>query len=560
MSEAKLTKLAQYSKDTLRLQIIDSKNNPISDAEVILLAMGQKQGQRITLQNKTNYNGLTSIDLQPYIKHINRFEITINHPKYYTYPTNRTRKICRSYEYGHLCVEKFDKIPTFYFKDNILNISQNPNFIKQYELKSACEQKAQEQKEYYIQLQSSQKSLTIYKDKNLAEKSEYELHLECLQDNQQNSQNKDSNRLYFNNNEVLEKFKDEIESIIAKNSKKGNTQSIHKIIFDYNKPDLIEKALQFIDEFEKRNIKGVFLDDNLTELEKEGIEHIIGSKNPFDKSIIISILKERIVNLVTNHNHKTKATLPTINNPTNFYYPDQCGTSLCGPATFFYCLLMDRPDLYVKCVIDLWENGETNIKRLKIKTSNSCKKPKSLIKEYNNEDIECINGVDWITLAGLRDSANVFHVYDEVNDKLAGITLGGALEKWFESVGAKILFSNVTYGTHINKKQLIKLVEEKQQNQQSYVVALIDSKLLINNKKLSIKYKNHWIVWNTLPEAIKEGIKEETKDSVIIEQKVVSWGNNQHPLAKPYSLKEYLTYQFGAMIISKIPYILGEYE
>lgn len=88
--------------------------------------------------------------------------------------------------------------------------------------------------------------------------------------------------------------------------------------------------------------------------------------------------------------------------------------------------------------------------------------------------------------------------------------------------------------------------------------------MLINNKGLSIKYKNHWIVWNTLPEAIKEGIKEEikkeTKDSAFIEQKVVSWGNNQHPLAKPYSLKQYRTYQFGAMIISKIPYTLEEYE
>lgn len=488
MSEAKLTKTTQYSKETLRLQIIDSANSPISDAEVILLAMGQKQGQRITLQNKTNHNGLTSIDLQPYMKHINRFEITINHPKYYTYPINRTRKICRSYEYGHLCVEKFDKIPIFYFKDNILNISQSSNFIKKYELKSTRAQYAQTQKEYYIQLQAGQTSIVIYKDKNLTQKSEYELHLKCLQDNRQNTQNKDSNRLCFDNNEMLEKFKDEIESIIAKNNKKGNTQSIHKFIVDYNQPDLIAKSLQFIDEFEKRSIKGVFSNDNLAELEKERIEHIIGSKNPFDKSIIVSILKERIVNLVTNYNHKTKATLPTINNPTNFYYPYQGGTSLCGPATFFYCLLMDRPDLYVKCVIDLWENGETNIKQLKIKPSKDCQKPYSMIKMYvpkgegglrndyksinphtfNGNHLNVveykktfINGVDWITLAGLRDSTNMFYAYDEVNDKLAGITLESALKKWFESVGAKILFSNVTYGIHINKEQLLKLLEQK---------------------------------------------------------------------------------------------------
>ena len=144
MSEAK-----EYSKETLQLQILDFVNKPISEAEVILLAMGQKQGQKITLQNKTNHKGLTSIDLQPYIKHINRFEITINHPKYYTYPTNRTRKICRSYEYGHLCVEKFDKIPAFYFKDSVLNIIQSSNFIRQYKLKSTQKKDTQAQKEYY---------------------------------------------------------------------------------------------------------------------------------------------------------------------------------------------------------------------------------------------------------------------------------------------------------------------------------------------------------------------------------------------------------------------------
>ncbi len=150
--------------------------------------------------------------------------------------------------------------------------------------------------------------------------------------------------------------------------------------------------------------------------------------------------------------------------------------------------------------------------------------------------IECINGVDWITLAGLRDSANVFCAYDEVDDEIAGITLEGALEEWFESVGTKILFSNVTYGTHINKPQLIKLVENKRQNPQSYVVALINAGLLYNNKKPSIKYKNHWIVWNTLPKITNNGkykiIKQETPDNVIMEQKVVSWGNNQHSLAE----------------------------
>lgn len=50
-------------------------------------------------------------------------------------------------------------------------------------------------------------------------------------------------------------------------------------------------------------------------------------------------------------------------------YPDQKETSLCGPATFFYALLMDRPDLYAKAITELWETGETTIGQLHIKPS-----------------------------------------------------------------------------------------------------------------------------------------------------------------------------------------------
>ena len=566
MSEAK-----EYSKETLQLQILDFVNKPISEAEVILLAMGQKQGQKITLQNKTNHKGLTSIDLQPYIKHINRFEVTINHPKYYTYPTNRTRKICRSYEYGHLCVEKFDKIPTFYFKDSVLNIIQSSNFIRQYKLKSTQKKDTQAQKEYYIHLESNQKSLAIYKDKNLTQKSEYELCLEYLQDTQQDIQTKNTNKLYFDDDEMLSKFKDEIEAIIIKNKKKGNAQSIHKFIIDYDEPDLIAKALHFIDEFEKRSIDGVFSNDNLSQLVKGDIERLIGNENPFDKSIIISILRERMVNLVANHNYKTKATLPNINNATKSYYPNQANASLCGPAAFFYCLLIDRPDLYVKCVIDLWENGETTIKRLKIKPSKTCKKPKILIsEEYKDKDKDeykdeykdrYINGVDWITLASLRDSTNIFYAYDETDDAIAGITFAGEIKKWFEAVGSEISTdSNETYGLHISKEKLLALAKHKKNNPQSHIISVINAKVIGVDSKIPIIEKSHWAVWNTSPQSNKKDINCGTSNNASITQNIVSWGTINKALNGKYTLQDYLACQFGAIIASKIPYVLGEYE
>lgn len=226
----------EYSKDILRIQIVDSNGKPIPNAEVVLLAMGQKVGQKIALPDKTNFQGETLFNIQEHIKNINRFEITINHPDYYSYPINRNRKICRSYEYGHLCVESFAKIPTFYFNGKMLNVSHYSNPTKTYALKTLLNQDSnnQTQKEYYIQLQSNQKSFNIYKDGNLTQESEYILHLE--DSSQTTTQPEKNKNLNFDNDDTLRKFKKEIESIIKMNEKKGNIQSIHKFIIDYDVP------------------------------------------------------------------------------------------------------------------------------------------------------------------------------------------------------------------------------------------------------------------------------------------------------------------------------------
>ena len=540
----------EYSKDTLRIQIIDSKNNPIKGAEVILLGMGQREGQKITLPDKTDSQGEITFNFQKYIKNINRFEITINHPDYYSYPINRNRKICRSYEYGHLCVESFAKIPTFYFDGKTLNISQCPNPAKRYALKNLPNQDSnnQTQKEYYIQLQNNQKNFSIYKDKNLTEASDYILHVEYS--SQTTTQPEENKNLNFDNDDTLRKFNKEIESIIKMNEKKGNTQSIHKFVIDYSVPDFIAKALNLIDEFENRNTQGVFLSINLTELKKGQL-----NTNPFDKNLIIETLKERIVNLAKNSCHTTSAPLPSINNSANSYYPNQGPTSLCGPAAFFYCLLIDRPDLYVKCVIDLWEKGEVKIKNLSIKPSEDCKKPKSLENGRYNK----INGIDWITLASLRDSENIIFSYDEASDQAAGITLAGALKEWFLKVGAKLLFSNVTYGLHIGKDELLCLVKYKQQYSQAHIVSLINAELIGGSSSgiPGIK-KSHWIVWKTTPQSNGKDIDLNTQKEEI-KQEVFSWGKiDRKP--EQSTLTDYLSYNFGAIVFLPIPYELGECE
>lgn len=641
--------IQEYSKETIRIRIRDMQDNPIANAKVTLLAMGQKAGQKIPLDTPTDSNGEILFNSKPYLKDINRFEITIEHTDYYTYPKNRVRKLCRSYEYGHLCQESFENIPVFYYNGTTLTLSQSDCTTK-YTLQDLSNQDSHNHtQEYYIQLQENQKSLTIYKDRNLTQESAYALcldttqtqhaqqtlteskqigqtqyresqeiqhaqsqeikhietkeskqikqphitHIESnqtqytqqtqqagqtrqtrqAQDLQTQSKQSQSNTtlLNFDSKESLERFTKDIQEIITKDKKKGHTNLVHRFVVGVNTPDLIAKALQYIEEFETRESSGVFSNEKLRK-ELLQIQEVIYNLNKsqrfegweeqvyklqqykntiFRKQHIISLLKERIVNLVVTKRHTTNATLPIISNPTKSYYPDQGPTSLCGPAAFFYCLLVDRPDLYVKCVIDLWEKGEAQIKSLRIKPSENCKKPKSLMREVSNY----INGVDWITLAGLRDSENMILDYDEESDKAAGITLEGKIKQWFLKVGATILYSNVTYGFHIDKDKLLRLVTYKQQYPQSHIISLINAGLL-SKKETFFKFKSHWIVWKTIPQSNGKDIDSTTQNVDTIEQNVITWGYDNYEVP-PRGLQQYLSYNFGSLVILPISYELG---
>jgi hypothetical protein len=114
-----------------------------------------------------------------------------------------------------------------------------------------------------------------------------------------------------------------------------------------------------------------------------------------------------------------------ISNPQNI---DQGRSSLCGPAVFIYCLAKRKPIQYAKYVIDLYEKGEATIGRLKVKPGNDCK---DYTPKPQRGQRQLIPDVDWIALAGLRDSENNFLDYDHPNDQIAGITPPGTISGWF---------------------------------------------------------------------------------------------------------------------------------
>jgi hypothetical protein len=114
---------------------------------------------------------------------------------------------------------------------------------------------------------------------------------------------------------------------------------------------------------------------------------------------------------------------------------NQGAASLCGPAAFLFCLLVDQPEVYVQYVVDLYTSGKAKIGSLAIHPSDKCRR-------YSPNPRQ-IAPVDWIALASLRDSENSVFDYDSVKDTASGITMPHSMAAWFRAAGYRSV-NNVT--------------------------------------------------------------------------------------------------------------------
>lgn len=116
---------------------------------------------------------------------------------------------------------------------------------------------------------------------------------------------------------------------------------------------------------------------------------------------------------------------------------DQGSSSLCAPAALLYSVAKTNPEQYSTFAIELFEKGRSSIQKLVIE-------PSSDLKLYSLSG-SAVDPADWITLASIRDSNNWFFDYQSENDQAAGITLPGALEKWFKKAG----YTKITNETNV---------------------------------------------------------------------------------------------------------------
>lgn len=229
------------------------------------------------------------------------------------------------------------------------------------------------------------------------------------------------------------------------------------------------------------------------------------------------------------------------------------------PSFFFYCLLKDRPDLYLQTVKELWETGKTKIGTLKIEPKDDCKKPRNFFRTINTTTgqitIKKLPAIDWITLATLRDSSNKAFDYQSPDNQVSGITMDGILKEWFRAVGVSYIYSTnfgllSTYllGVKLKIEEVCKLNDYIDRS--NHVVTLIGTALIDAGGGTN---KSHWIVWEDKIRLLdNKEITVNTPLSAKVKLKVFSWGVIMN-IRQNFTLKDVLGCLYGGVVFPKIP-------
>jgi len=195
----------------------------------------------------------------------------------------------------------------------------------------------------------------------------------------------------------------------------------------------------------------------------------------------------------------------------------QKSSHLCGPASLMYLLATYKPNLYQSFVTDLYEYGEAMLGSLRVKPGADCK----------NFDLSGrLAAADWVALAGLRDSENLFFDVDSLSQTwplswingIAGINLPNHIESWLEATNFSVVENNTNL--YITKNPDDFRRAETLFRQGCQIILFVDATGIQKGARESswfgriLTTANHWVV-------LRE-VMQLTDDSV--EFSVFSWG------------------------------------
>ena len=242
--------------------------------------------------------------------------------------------------------------------------------------------------------------------------------------------------------------------------------------------------------------------------------------------------------------------------------PAQAGTNLCGPASFMYCLLQDRPDIYAQFVVDLWSKGSARLGTLDVEPSTMLRNNTPAATSMDNP----MEAVDWISLGGLRGFENNYH---SPGSAVAAITTPGLMKRWFQAVDCNLIFSNTRI---LRNSSWNELLQVSCYVQSAWVLMLINANLLAaygaDGSASSIP--DHWvvatgaininnrIVFSYLPSANNSGcinIPSDTppNDNWPVALNAFSWGKKSQELKQGTSVSSFLGRYHGALVYGSVP-------
>ncbi|MBN6076032.1 hypothetical protein HYE59_00310, partial [Aggregatibacter actinomycetemcomitans] len=163
----------------------------------------------------------------------------------------------------------------------------------------------------------------------------------------------------------------------------------------------------------------------------------------------------------------------------------------------------------------LWKYGKVKIGKLNIKPSNACKHVDHLKTPYNS-----ISGLDWLTLASLRDSENNIGKYDEIEDRVAGISFPSDLISWFGKIGCRNIINSTSLYVSRNVDELVELNNFYSSN--NNVILFVSANVIEGDE--GGNNKDHWICLASNVKVNNENIVSQSLLNKTVKFNFFTWG------------------------------------
>ncbi|RZL80905.1 MAG: hypothetical protein EOP66_06195 [Sphingomonas sp.] len=180
--------------------------------------------------------------------------------------------------------------------------------------------------------------------------------------------------------------------------------------------------------------------------------------------------------------------------------PSQVGTSYCGPAAFLYCVLEDRPDIYIAYAISLWMRGTFDFRTKSgnahvASDTGTIKEMGTLVRRRIAKPGKAqISELDWMTMACLSASTRPFFVPGNaahLDDVGSSITYPWVLKSWFAATGSRSKVDSMGLGAF--KSGLFFFANLMRFWRDHWLVMQIDSSLIEGGTPNTFAQR-HWVV------------------------------------------------------------------